>query len=85
MSTTVAYLRASTGKQDLNNQKLEILEYARQKDLKVGYYLRHRSLVEEYLAQRRQEEDRVRRQNESRFPTQGIRDRLLSLCQQQTG
>lgn len=33
MSKTIAYLRASTDKQDLKNQKLEILEYARKKDL----------------------------------------------------
>jgi uncharacterized protein (DUF433 family) len=51
----------------------------------VSYYLRHRSLVEEYLAQRRQERERVRKQNESRFPPQGIRERLLARRQQQTG
>lgn len=35
MSTVFAFLRASTGKQDLNNQKLAILEYAQQHNLKV--------------------------------------------------
>src|SRR5258708_13501370 len=35
MSQTIAYLRTSTDKQDLNNQKLEILEWARKKDLKI--------------------------------------------------
>lgn len=39
MSKTVAYIRASTNKQDLNNQKLEILEYARKKDIKVDEYV----------------------------------------------
>lgn len=39
MSKTIAYLRASTDKQDLNNQKLEILEYARKKDLKVDEFV----------------------------------------------
>jgi DNA invertase Pin-like site-specific DNA recombinase len=39
MGTTVAYLRASTGKQDLNNQKLEILEFARQKELRVDEFI----------------------------------------------
>jgi DNA invertase Pin-like site-specific DNA recombinase len=39
MGTTVAYLRASTDKQDLNNQKLEILEYARRHDLRVDEFV----------------------------------------------
>lgn len=39
MGKTVAYLRASTDKQDVNNQKLEILEFARTKDLKVGEFI----------------------------------------------
>jgi len=39
MSKTIAYIRASTDKQDLNNQKLEILEFARKKDLKVDEFV----------------------------------------------
>jgi DNA invertase Pin-like site-specific DNA recombinase len=39
MVKTVAYIRVSTDKQDLNNQKLEILEFARKKDLKVDEYV----------------------------------------------
>ena len=39
MSTTIAYIRASTDKQDLNNQKLEILEFARKKELKVDEFV----------------------------------------------
>ncbi len=39
MSQTIAYLRASTDKQDLNNQKLEILEWARKKDLKIDEFV----------------------------------------------
>lgn len=39
MSKTIAYLRASTDKQDLKNQKLEILEYARKKDIKVDEFV----------------------------------------------
>jgi DNA invertase Pin-like site-specific DNA recombinase len=39
LSKTIAYLRASTDKQDLNNQKLEILEYARKKDLKIDNFV----------------------------------------------
>lgn len=36
---TIAYLRASTNKQDVDNQKLEILEYARKHDLKVDDFI----------------------------------------------
>jgi DNA invertase Pin-like site-specific DNA recombinase len=39
MGKTVAYIRASTNKQDLNNQKLEILEYAREHGLKVDEFI----------------------------------------------
>ena len=39
MSKTIAYIRASTDKQDLNNQKLEILEFARKKELKVDEFV----------------------------------------------
>lgn len=38
-SSTIAYLRASTDKQDVNNQKLEILEYARKHDLKIDVFI----------------------------------------------
>lgn len=39
MGKTYAYVRTSTDKQDLNNQKLEILEYARRHDLKVDEFV----------------------------------------------
>lgn len=39
MGKTVAYLRASTDKQDLNNQKLEILEFARQHHLRIDEFI----------------------------------------------
>lgn len=39
MSKTIAYIRTSTDKQDLNNQKLEILEFARKRDLKVDEFV----------------------------------------------
>jgi DNA invertase Pin-like site-specific DNA recombinase len=39
MAKIIAYLRASTNKQDLNNQKLEILEFARQKKLDVDEFV----------------------------------------------
>ena len=39
MSKTIAYIRTSTDKQDLNNQKLEILEFARKRELKVDEFV----------------------------------------------
>ena len=36
---TLAYLRASTDKQDINNQKLEILEYARKHSLHIDDFI----------------------------------------------
>jgi uncharacterized protein (DUF433 family) len=44
----------------------------------IGYYLRRRPEVEAYLRQRQQKASEVRRQNESRFDPQGVRDRLLA-------
>lgn len=35
MGKIVAYLRASTDKQDLSHQKLKLLEFARNKSLKI--------------------------------------------------
>jgi DNA invertase Pin-like site-specific DNA recombinase len=39
MSQAITYLRTSTDKQDLNNQKLEILEWARQNDRKIDAFV----------------------------------------------
>jgi DNA invertase Pin-like site-specific DNA recombinase len=39
MAKIIAYLRTSTNKQDLNNQKLEILEFARKKKLDVDEFV----------------------------------------------
>jgi DNA invertase Pin-like site-specific DNA recombinase len=39
MTKIVAYLRASTGKQDLSHQKLEILEFARKQDLRIHEFI----------------------------------------------
>jgi len=39
MGKTIAYLRASTDKQDLSHQKLEILEFARRQGLHVDEYV----------------------------------------------
>jgi len=39
MSQIIAYIRTSTDKQDLNNQKLEILEWAHKKEVKVDAFV----------------------------------------------
>lgn len=39
MSKIIAYLRASTNKQDLSHQKLEILEFARKKALSIDEFV----------------------------------------------
>ena len=39
MGTIVAYLRASTDKQDLSHQKLELLEFARNKSFKIHNFI----------------------------------------------
>lgn len=44
----------------------------------IAYYLRHEAEVENYLADRRREATRVRKQNERRFDPSGIRARLMA-------
>jgi uncharacterized protein (DUF433 family) len=44
----------------------------------IGYYLRHRDAVAAYAAERRAEEERIRAKNEERFPSAGLRERLLA-------
>lgn len=46
--------------------------------LVLGYYLHHRTEIETYLQARQQQAAEVRRQNEARFPSDGIRERLLA-------
>ena len=44
----------------------------------ISYYLEHREEVEAYLDCRRQHAEEVRARFEARFPTSGIRKRLLA-------
>jgi len=44
----------------------------------IGYYLRHQSDVQAYLAQRQQHASVVRAENERRFDPKGVRERLLA-------
>ncbi|MBI3959177.1 MAG: DUF433 domain-containing protein [Chloroflexi bacterium] len=43
----------------------------------VGYYLYHTEEIERYLHQRQVKSEQVRRENEARFPQEGVRARLL--------
>ena len=56
MGKTVAYLRASTDKQDLSHQKLEILEFARRQGLSVDAYVEITISSQKTRQQRRIEE-----------------------------
>ena len=56
---TIAYLRASTDKQDLDHQRLELLDYARRHDLSIDDFIevtvssrrsRKRRRIEELMA-----------------------------------
>lgn len=44
----------------------------------IGYYLQHQAEVNDYLERRRQLATEVRKENEMRCPSLGIRDRLLA-------
>ena len=44
----------------------------------IGYYLRRRPEIEDYLQRERRQAESVQKQNESRFDPHGIRDRLLA-------
>ena len=44
----------------------------------ITYYLWSREKVEAYLEERRRFEEAVRRENETRFPPAGVRERLLA-------
>ncbi|MBE9010846.1 DUF433 domain-containing protein [Pseudanabaenaceae cyanobacterium LEGE 13415] len=44
----------------------------------IGYYLRHRSEVDDYLRERERLAAEVRKEAETRFNPIGIRDRLLA-------
>ena len=44
----------------------------------IGYYLRRKDDVEDYLYRRQRISEKVKKQNEGRFDPEGIRDRLMS-------
>jgi DNA invertase Pin-like site-specific DNA recombinase len=53
---TIAYIRVSTSQQDVSNQRLEILEYARRNDLKIDDFLEIEISSRRTLKERRIEE-----------------------------
>lgn len=44
----------------------------------IAYYLNHRLEIERYLEQQERTSEEVRRQNEARFNSVGIRERLMA-------
>ena len=50
----------------------------------IAFYLNHQQEVEAYLQQRQQRSQEIRRTNEARFDSKGIRDRLLARKTQQS-
>ena len=44
----------------------------------IGYYLRHRPAIDEYLRRREEEAVELRRTIEAEFPNDGLRERLLA-------
>jgi len=44
----------------------------------LSYYLAHRTEVDAYLAERRRFAAEVRAENQARFPTSGVREKLLA-------
>lgn len=44
----------------------------------IGYYLRHRQEVDEYLAMKQRQADRIQQETEERFDPVGVRSRLLA-------
>ena len=64
MGNIVAYLRASTDKQDLSHQKLAILEFARKKGMHIDDYIEI-TLSSRKTRQQRRVDELVRRLDES--------------------
>jgi uncharacterized protein (DUF433 family) len=48
--------------------------------LVIGYYLQHRTEVDSYVQEQRQQAEQVRQENEARFNPAGLRERLLARC-----
>lgn len=44
----------------------------------ISYYLQHRETVDDYLAKRAKQNEKLRESNDARFNHQGIREKLLA-------
>lgn len=64
MSKTIAYIRVSTDKQDVNNQRLEILDFARKNDMRVADFIEIEMSSRKSRKHRRIEELLVRLEQE---------------------
>jgi len=51
----------------------------------IGYYLRNKNKIDDYLYQRRIKTAKIREKNESRFDPVGIRERLLARRAEKVG
>lgn len=48
----------------------------------INYYLHKRDEIDNYICKREMESDKIRNENEKRFPPEGIRTKLLNIRQQ---
>jgi len=48
----------------------------------ISYYLDHQQEVDSYLQRQEAEREALRRENEARFPSHGLRERLLARLRQ---
>lgn len=44
----------------------------------ISYYLQHRDEIDSYLEDRKKQREEIRKEVETRFPSNGIRERLLA-------
>jgi len=70
-----SFLEGSTPEQIV--QKFPALQLG-QVYLVIAYYLNHRDKLDDYLAERRENAEKVRQVNEKYSPSMGIRERLLA-------
>ena len=44
----------------------------------ISFYLRHHRQVDDYLTRREEQREAIRKENQERYPQEGLRDRLLA-------
>ena len=50
----------------------------------IGYYLKHKDQIDEYLLWRRQQREKVKQENEARANPSGLRERLMARMKSST-